>query len=309
MHRDVGKRIMAVLLSICMIAGMVDWSGFTARAADEVLDINEIVIKDTGTKVYNGKPQKLAPEDFEVWAADERGNRQQVTDPDGYTLSYSQSENSMIDAKTYTVTITGNTEAGYRGSTTGSFVISKKEISDSSVTVANIPDKKAVAGQIVRPEISISDSETGKTLNLTSDFTLNWIKDTVADTESSATGEVEIVGQGNYKGSRNTTFNIERIDAANLTIQLKNGYSGSNTGILEASGGTFRALYTGNKLELTEHDVDVKYNSASIPWDNLEFIYNPDRNSGYVGVMSTGQSKKRGLCGTGKQQYRRVYSL
>ena len=34
MHKDVGKRLMALLLSICMIAGMIDLSGFTVRAAD-----------------------------------------------------------------------------------------------------------------------------------------------------------------------------------------------------------------------------------------------------------------------------------
>lgn len=297
MHRDVGKRIMAVLLSICMIAGMVDWSGFTARAADDTpkLTISRIDIKASGTKIYNGQPQKLDAADFEVWAEDDRGNSELVTNPDGYTLSYSQSENSMIDAKTYTVTVTGNPEQGYEGRTTGSFVISKKDITAApSITVPNIPDKKAVAGQVVHPEITVSDTETGKTLTSGSDFTLNWIKDTVAETETSATGEVEVIGQGNYTGTRKANFRIERIDAANLTIQLKQGYNGPGSGILESSNGILRALYTGNKLELTERDVDVQYSGTPILFNDLQFIYNPDRNSGYVGIMKVQAKVKSG---------------
>ena len=34
MYRDLTKRILALALSVCMIAGMVDLSGFTVRAAD-----------------------------------------------------------------------------------------------------------------------------------------------------------------------------------------------------------------------------------------------------------------------------------
>ena len=45
MHKDVGKRVMALLLSICMIAGMVDWSGFTVRAAS-LISIEEVFTGD-----------------------------------------------------------------------------------------------------------------------------------------------------------------------------------------------------------------------------------------------------------------------
>ena len=47
MHKDVGKRVMALLLSIFMIAGMVDWSGFTVRAEGETVFLTRIKILDT----------------------------------------------------------------------------------------------------------------------------------------------------------------------------------------------------------------------------------------------------------------------
>ena len=53
MHKDVGKRVMALLLSICMIAGMVDWSGFTVRAADNWFGKVEVVAEYQ--PVYGGK--------------------------------------------------------------------------------------------------------------------------------------------------------------------------------------------------------------------------------------------------------------
>ena len=50
MHKDVGKRVMALLLSICMIAGMVDWSGFTVRAAEEEVFLESVEIKENADR-------------------------------------------------------------------------------------------------------------------------------------------------------------------------------------------------------------------------------------------------------------------
>ena len=50
MHRDIARRIMALVLSVCMIAGMIDLSGFIVHAAD-----NDYLIRDADI-VVNGGP-------------------------------------------------------------------------------------------------------------------------------------------------------------------------------------------------------------------------------------------------------------
>ena len=88
MHRDVGKRIMALLLSICMIAGMVDWSGFTVRAADEnagVLDSATI----TGSFTYTGSQICPSVTDVTVHVDDGTpGGKDLPQDEQYYTLEY-----------------------------------------------------------------------------------------------------------------------------------------------------------------------------------------------------------------------------
>ena len=76
MHKDVGKRVMALLLSICMIAGMVDWSGFTVRAEGETVLLTRIEILDTFNREYTGSALEPGRGDIEVYVQkyDSEGN-------------------------------------------------------------------------------------------------------------------------------------------------------------------------------------------------------------------------------------------
>ena len=52
--KRIARRIMAWILSVCMIAGMVDLSGFTVRAEDDRI-ITTVEFKDSSiVYTYNG---------------------------------------------------------------------------------------------------------------------------------------------------------------------------------------------------------------------------------------------------------------
>ena len=77
MYKDIGKRIMALLLSVCMIAGMVDLSGFTVHAEEKTYTEIRAEVAPGAEFKYTGEAIELKPEDIVVTAT--------VEDADGQT--------------------------------------------------------------------------------------------------------------------------------------------------------------------------------------------------------------------------------
>ena len=67
MHKILARRMLAWVLSICMIAGMVNLSGFTVYAEDDVSLMGAKITLDTTPQVYDGgqkKPTVTEVKDF-----------------------------------------------------------------------------------------------------------------------------------------------------------------------------------------------------------------------------------------------------
>ncbi len=219
MHRDFARRIMALVLSVCMIAGMIDLSGFIVHAAD-----NDRLIRDAEISV-NGGPF--------IYDGQEKRPTVTVTDPDTNTViadsSYSLSYANNTNRGTATVTVTNNTNA--QDKVDVSFVIAAKNLSPD-FSIAPIGQQILKGSTPVTPVITVKNAGNQELKGVLSpskvgdeDYTY-WF--TGNDTVGTAT--VTVTGQNNYQGTLTATFEIIQLDAGKLsfkldgdTIQYRNG--------------------------------------------------------------------------------------
>ena len=118
-----------------------------------------------------------------------------LTKTTDYTVGYSNNTN----VGTATVTITG--AGNYTGSASTTFTINPKSIAD--VTVSDIPNQ-TYTGSALTPAITVTDG--GTTLNKTTDYTLEYRKDSASGTVVTSivdvgTYYIKVVGAGNYTSS------------------------------------------------------------------------------------------------------------
>lgn len=219
MHRDFARRIMALVLSVCMIAGMIDLSGFIVHAAD-----NNRLIRDAEISV-NGAPF--------IYDGQEKRPTVTVTDPATNTViadsSYSLSYANNTNRGTATVTVTNNANA--QDKVDVSFVIAAKNLSPD-FSIAPIGQQILKGSTPVTPVITVKNAGNQELKGVLSpskvgdeDYTY-WF--TGNDTVGTAT--VTVTGQNNYQGTLTATFEIIQLDAGKLsfkldgdTIQYRNG--------------------------------------------------------------------------------------
>lgn len=219
MHRDFARRIMALVLSVCMIAGMIDLSGFIVHAAD-----NNRLIRDAEISV-NGAPF--------IYDGQEKRPTVTVTDPATNTViadsSYSLSYANNTNRGTATVTVTNNANA--QDKVDVSFVIAAKNLSPD-FSIAPIGQQILKGSTPVTPVITVKNAGNQELKGVLSpskvgdeDYTY-WF--TGNDTVGTAT--VTVTGQNNYQGTLTATFEIIQLNAGKLsfkldgdTIQYRNG--------------------------------------------------------------------------------------
>ena len=119
-----------------------------------------------------------------------------------YTLSYSNNTN----AGTATITITG--KGNFTGTTSKTFSISARAMSDTSVT--NI-SSQTYTGNGISPLPTITYNN--KTLKKDTDYTLSY-----SDNINAGTATITITGKGNFTGMTSTTFIITQKSAEKLNI-------------------------------------------------------------------------------------------
>ena len=140
-------------------------------------------------------------------------SKRTLTSGTDYTLSYSDNTN----AGTATVTITG--KGNYTGNTSKTFTISALSISDATVTVTGIVDKKYTGKAITQtPVVKIGNS----ILASGTDYQLSY-----TDNTNVGTATVTITGINNLTGTRIETFEISKADQ---TITVKTTASTINVG-------------------------------------------------------------------------------
>lgn len=290
MHKDVGKRVMALLLSICMIAGMVDWSGFTVRAATVRKVLARIEIKADFDKTYTGSPLKPTESDITVYAVDideneDRGSEYVTTDYEILTNEYG----TAVDAgQSGSIKVRG-TGVNEPNTISQTFRIEKKDITSASdVTIDSIPKQFVTQNGWVRPAPTLRYVSNGKEIILTSsDYTCDYSSDCeVTDSNGVGTGTIIITGTGtNYEGTQTTTFEFEKMEASRLKIKLNTGTTGDGYALRDpnpADANLPFGNFNGNPISLDKKkDVTVTYEQnggkeVSVEADDFELVYTRD---------------------------------
>ena len=287
MHKDVGKRVMALLLSICMIAGMVDWSGFTVRAAEGgKFKIVEVKVK--GTYSYDGTKHEPALSDIEIRYEDADAIEQTVPESDKSEFEISYGENIEAGSSKGKVIVTAKEEGKYEGNIDGYFDIGKKNI--ASATIDSIGDKWSLPdiNVNVENEVVVKDTEiSNEPLEKNKDYLLEIENPKVGLGDGQATIIVKVQGINNYTGETTTSFVIHELDRKNLQIDLipKSSSNGSNLSYNTNEG--YTKLYTGGKVELLpDVEAKVRYGSENIAKENYTLDYSPKRDGIYIGDLT-----------------------
>ena len=119
-----------------------------------------------------------------------------------YTLTYSNN----VNVGTATVTIKG--QGNFKGTTSKTFSISARAMSDTSV--ANV-SSQTYTGNSISPLPTITYNN--KTLKKDTDYTLSY-----SNNINAGTATITITGKGNFTGMTSTTFIITQKSAEKLNI-------------------------------------------------------------------------------------------
>ena len=192
--------------------GEVNTKTFTIAAMDA--SAATITLEADKTYTYNGSDQTPAVVSVELDGG---------TIPDtNYDISYSNNKNAGLatageNAPTVIVTFKNN----YSGEATTTFTIEQADLSDYAVT--GLAESTAYTGSPIIPEFSVkatADAETSLTAN--TDYSVKYQQAGADVDEMKDAGDYKILitGEGNYKGSLDADFTIERAELE-LTINLE----------------------------------------------------------------------------------------
>ena len=177
-----------------------------------------------------------------------------------YTLSYSNN----INAGTATITITG--KGNFTGTTSKTFSISARAMSDTSV--ANI-SSQTYTGNVISPLPTITYNN--KTLKKDTDYTLSY-----SDNINVGTATITIIGKGNFAGTTSKTFSIS-------------ARAMSDTSVANISSQT----YTGNVISPLP---TITYNNKTLKKDtDYTLSYSDNINAGTATITITGKGNFTGM--------------
>ena len=177
-----------------------------------------------------------------------------------YTLSYSNN----INAGTATITITG--KGNFTGTTSKTFSISARAMSDTSV--ANI-SSQTYTGNVISPLPTITYNN--KTLKKETDYTLSY-----SNNINAGTATITITGKGNFAGTTSKTFSIS-------------ARAMSDTSVVNISSQT----YTGNVILPLP---TITYNNKTLKKDtDYTLSYSDNINAGTATITITGKGNFTGM--------------
>lgn len=177
------------------ITGIGDYTGTITKNFNIVArDISDTTIGSIPNQTYTGNSISALPVITYNGATLTKG-----TD---YTLTYSNN----VNVGTGTVTITG--KGNFKGTTSKTFSISARAMSDTSV--ANV-SSQTYTGNGISPLPTITYNN--KTLKKDTDYTLSY-----SNNINAGTATITITGKGNFTGMTSTTFIITQKSAEKLNI-------------------------------------------------------------------------------------------
>ncbi len=264
MYRDLTKRILALALSVCMIAGMVDLSGLTVHAADDadnLISIGSDVTVDRSSPIeYDGSAKTP---NVTVVARESGATLAQGTD---YRLEY---DNNVNAGSAGVTVINLNNEADRKRAT---FTIAQRDINSGTFpSSADLAQEISNSDATVTPAIDITDSGNKDHTDLVGIMSSTSVADvdytyTFLNNRGPGTATVRINGRNNYTGTKSIDFEISLLDAAKLSFDF--------VPAIPARG----KVYTGQDIEPTVGN--VKYDGTPLTTDQYEVRY---ANNCYAG--------------------------
>ena len=196
----------------------------------------------TTTYTYDGTAKKPA-----VTVKDSKGK---VIAASNYNVSYSN--NVKAGKATVKVTFKGN---NYTGSLSKNFTIKARAINSKGMSVKLSKTKYEYTGKAIKPGVTVKYGK--KTLKKGTDYTVTYSNNTKIGNNKA---KVIIKGKGNYSGTVNKTFTIDRIDISKKKVSVifssnpQLGYTG------KAVKPYIESVKIGAK-ELSTNDYNVKYSN------------------------------------------------
>ena len=170
-------------------------------------------------KIYDGKA--MEPEGTLKVSGDKVPVSELEVKYEGTGNTAYNSTTAPKDAGTYQVTYkVGENNENYTGEVTYTFTISQKNVTKDMIGAIAAQE---YTGSAITPELVVKDG--GVALILGTDFDLKYDNNTNAGTAT-----LTITGKGNYKGTADKTFTIEKKDIAGAVIKLEQSelcYNGS----------------------------------------------------------------------------------
>ena len=180
-----------------------------------------------------------------------------------YTLTYSNN----VNVGTGTVTIKG--QGNFKGTTSKTFSISARAMSDTSV--ANV-SSQTYTGNVISPLPTITYNN--KTLKKDTDYTLSY-----SNNINAGTATITITGKGNFTGTTSKTFSIS-------------ARAMSDTSVVNVGSQT----YTGNSILPLP---TITYNNKTLKKDtDYTLSYSDNINAGTATITITGKGNFTGMTST-----------
>ena len=174
---------------------------------------------------------------------------------------------------THTIKLTGI--GNYTGTQDVTYTVTKGNISAARYSVADIPEQ-TYTGYAIKPNVIITDTKTGRQLQVGTDYEVTGYSNNVSIGEGVA--KISIAGINSYEGARDVYFDIVQRNIAEDTITIAPIENQIYTGSSIEPNSLLTVYYEGNPLSSTDYDV----------------TYTQNVNLGYANVTITGKNNYRG---------------
>ncbi len=167
-------------------------------------DIAKRMWMDAADVAYNGQPQEvmvISSAHTTYWSGDD----QKLNDPSQFNVQWE--DNVKAGTATYTVRALPNNQL-YTGTYVGTFNITKLDVSEATVTVAD----QLYTGEALTPQVTVITD--GQTLTEGADYTVAYANNT-----NRGTATVTVTGAGSCEGTATATFTIgSRLNLAQAQV-------------------------------------------------------------------------------------------
>lgn len=276
MYKDVAKKILVGLLTICMVAGMVDLTAFTVQAAGEFNGLRFSVNYDDRVE-YNGSQHTPTVTIYDSQTAAD------LTEGVDYEVAYGENKNAGSTAGT--IEVSGKAGTGYDGYTGNfTFEIAPKDFSTSPAIEIESIAPQYYNGEPVEPEVVVKDQN----------ITLIGVK---AEEASAGTAYDYTYSYSNNSGPGQATVTVTARSGSNYT-----GNKSQNFTIIQRTSSLFKiddidaqAYNAGQQVRPAQTPV-VKYDGVTLTEGNdYELFYSDDRFAGWATVRAEGRNDYAGL--------------